>query len=584
MNSLYDHQRERPKPPYATVTTFSSSIAAEDKRTMSSLCPSIHSDLLQLQKGIVKFFNQPQKGKCNMRLYPVPNGCSVFRCYTTTKSLHVGGPVNGNQVSSVVDGSEKSQRKLLGDDLEMKLEELFSEIKSLIKMGNKDDALDLLEANYEAVKEQMIAGDKTIQEAAVLDVIALGYMAIGDFKMVKSILNTLDEIVQNLGDDEPLIDSILTHMGSMHSTLGRFEKSMLSYKRALEILERYHGDNSTSLVMPLLGMGKALGSVGRATKAVDVYNRIISILESNLGAESEEMVVPLNALGNLLIEQGKAEDAGNPFMRIVGIYTKLYGKNDQRVGMAMCSLANAKCAKGDADSAIKLYKNALEVLEHSESMNIDDSVLEKTRIDLAELLHVVGREEEGRELLGECLSITKKYKGEEDPSFVTHITNLATSYSRSKNYVEAERLLRSSLEIMERNVGPDDPSVTFVMLQLAVTLYNMNRDEEAEQLALKVLRVREKAFGDASLPVGEALDCLICIQKRMGRDDGEILDLLKRNLSIQEKAFGDESEQVVETLKKIVFFMDKLGIKDHKAPFQRRLSLLRSKFKQQIQY
>ncbi|KAL8199711.1 hypothetical protein R6Q57_013279 [Mikania cordata] len=452
-------------------------------------------------------------------------------------------------------------------------------------MGKKGDALVLLEANYEAVKEQMAAGYKTIQEAAILDVIALGYMAIGDFKMVESILNMLNEIVHDLGDDEPLLDSILTHMGSMHSSLGWFENSMLTYKRALKILERSHGINSTSLVMPLLGMGKALGSAGRKTKAVDIYNRIISLLESNLGADSKELVVPLNALGNLLIEAEKAEAAENAFMRIIGICTKLYGKDDQRVGLAMCSLANAKCVKGDADSAVKLYKTALQLLEHSKGMNLDDSILEKTRIDLAELLHVVGREEEGRELLTECLSINKKYKGEEDPSFVTHITNLATSYSRSKNYVEAERLLRYSLEIMKKTVRPDDPSITFVMLQLSVTLYNMNQDEEAEQLALEVLRVREKAFGDNSLPVGEALECLICIQKRMGRDDDdEILDLLKRNLMIQEKAFGDESEQVVETLKKIVFFMDKLGIKDHNLPFQRRLSLLRNKFKHQIPY
>ncbi|PWA93332.1 tetratricopeptide repeat (TPR)-like superfamily protein [Artemisia annua] len=56
-------------------------------------------------------------------------------------------------------------------------------------MGNKGDAIDLLEANYEAVREQMVAGGKGVEEAATLDVIALGYMAIGDFKMVESVLN-----------------------------------------------------------------------------------------------------------------------------------------------------------------------------------------------------------------------------------------------------------------------------------------------------------------------------------------------------------------------------------------------------------
>lgn len=510
--------------------------------------------------------------------------CLVFRCYATTESLHIGGTNRRYQVSPVVDGSDESQRKSLGDDFQMELEGLFSEVKSMITDGNKGDAIDLLEANYEAVKEQMVAGSKTVEEAAILDVIALGYMAIGDFKMVESILNMLNEIVHDLSDDEPFLDAILTHMGSMHSALGRYEKSILSYKRVLETLERNHGSNSTLLVMPLLGMGKALGCAGRATKAIDIYHRVISILESSSGVESKELVIPLNALGNLLIEEGKAKDAESAFLRILGIYTKLYGEDDERVAMAMCSLANAKCAKGDAEEAIKLYRNALQVLEHSEGMNLDDGILEKTRIELAELLHVVGRENEGRKLLEECLSITRKYKGEEDPNFVTHLTNLATSYSRSKNYVESERLLRSSLQIMKKTVGPDDPSITFVMLQLAVNLYNLKQDEEAEQLALEVLRVREKAFGNDSVPVGEALECLICIQNRMERDDGEILKLLKRNLNIQEKTFGHESEQVVETLKKIVFYMDKMGIKDQKFPFQRRLTSLRNKFKQQVQY
>lgn len=105
--------------------------------------------------------------------------------------------------------------------------------------------------------------------------------------------------------------------------------------------------------------------------------------------------------------------------------------------------------------------------------------------------------------------INEKHKGKDHPSSVTHLINLATSYSRSKNFVEAERLLRRSLQIMTITVSPDDQSITFPMLNLAVTLYNLNRNEEAEQLALKVLRVREKAFGKESLPVGMLLFLLL---------------------------------------------------------------------------
>ncbi|MCI65290.1 kinesin light chain, partial [Trifolium medium] len=54
----------------------------------------------------------------------------------------------------------------------------------MIKMGKKNDAIDLLNANYEMVKERLNAGTKGIEEAAILDVLALGYMAVGDLKSV----------------------------------------------------------------------------------------------------------------------------------------------------------------------------------------------------------------------------------------------------------------------------------------------------------------------------------------------------------------------------------------------------------------
>jgi hypothetical protein len=71
------------------------------------------------------------------------------------------------------------------------LEELFGEVKKMIKMGKKSDAIDLLNANYEMVKERLNAGTKGIEEAAVLDILALGYMAVGDLKYVGYLLNSV---------------------------------------------------------------------------------------------------------------------------------------------------------------------------------------------------------------------------------------------------------------------------------------------------------------------------------------------------------------------------------------------------------
>lgn len=77
---------------------------------------------------------------------------------------------------------------------------------------------------------------------------------------------------------------------------------------------------------------------------------------------------------------------------------------------------------------------------------------------------------------------------------------------------------------------------------------------------------------------------MVSIQSGLGKDDGELLELLKRILCIQEKEFGHESEEIIETLKKIVYYLDKLGRRNEKLPLQKKLSILRMKYKQRIQY
>ncbi|XP_015576514.2 protein KINESIN LIGHT CHAIN-RELATED 2 isoform X1 [Ricinus communis] len=552
------------------------------------------------QNGMRCFSMFLQKKRCNFEPYMIlsktMNRQCIFKTFASVSSINAD-MVFQEDVASSGSSNESAflsrSRPLLDDpsnpsngvnDFARQLQELFDEVKAMILMGNSSDAMDLLQANYEIVKELIDAGARGIEEAAMLDIIALGYMAIGDLGTVGSILNLLNMVIKNLKDDGPLLDSVLMHMGSMYSALGKFEKSMIAYQRVISVLESKYGESSIFIVPPLLGMGKVLGSIGRVNKATEVYQRVIIILESGRGAESKELVVPLFGLGNLLMKEGRTTDAEIHFIRILNIYRKLYGENDGRYGMALCSVANLKCSTGNVEEAIDLYRKALEVIKDSNYMAKDDTVMEKMRIDLAELLHVVGRGKEGRELLEECLLITEEYKGKEHPSSVAHLLNLATSYSQSKNFVEAERLLRISLEIMMKTVSPEDQSVTFPMLQLAMTLYNLNRDEEAEQLAVEVLRIREKAFGKDSLPVGEALDCLVSIQTRLERADTELLELLKRVLKIQEKEFGYESEEILQTLKKIVFYLAKVGRKDEKFSMQKRLSVLRTKYKQMVRY
>ncbi|CAL5361823.1 unnamed protein product [Camellia sinensis] len=334
-------------------------------------------------KSIMCWYYIQNEG-CNSKLYMIPGGAisHLSLClenFCTSWLIRIRWHDDPQGSKKLLDSS----RNPLGvtTDFEGQLQELFDEVKTMIKMGNENDAIDLLQANYEAVKEQMDAGARGIKQAAPLHVIALGYIAIGNLKMHGWLPvghGQLDEVIDGLKDDRLLLDLVLTCMGSMYSASGKLEDSLLAYKRSLEIVEREYG------------MAKVLGSIRRATKAVEVYHCVITILELSTGAESEDLVVPLLGLGNLLMKEKLW--MLKILLLVFNVYTKLNWGNDGIVGMAMCSLAHVKCAKGAADEAIQLYRNALQVLKDSKCMPLDNNVMEKMRIDLAELLHLVGRQ------------------------------------------------------------------------------------------------------------------------------------------------------------------------------------------------
>ena len=52
----------------------------------------------------------------------------------------------------------------------------------------------------------------------------------------------MNKVVERVKEDGPLLDSVLMHMGSMYSALGKREKSMAVYQRVIGVLESKYGE------------------------------------------------------------------------------------------------------------------------------------------------------------------------------------------------------------------------------------------------------------------------------------------------------------------------------------------------------
>lgn len=73
-------------------------------------------------------------------------------------------------------------------DLEEQLQELYEEANRMIEEGEEDTARELIEANYEVLVEQFESGYKSMEQAAMLDILAQLRMSLGDFEEAEDLL------------------------------------------------------------------------------------------------------------------------------------------------------------------------------------------------------------------------------------------------------------------------------------------------------------------------------------------------------------------------------------------------------------
>lgn len=73
-------------------------------------------------------------------------------------------------------------------ELEGQLRELFNVVEQMIKTGDEGTARELIEANYEAVTEQLEMGVKGVEQAAMLVILAQLNMSLCEFTFAEHLL------------------------------------------------------------------------------------------------------------------------------------------------------------------------------------------------------------------------------------------------------------------------------------------------------------------------------------------------------------------------------------------------------------
>ena len=148
-----------------------------------------------------------------------------------------------------------------------------------------------------------------------------------------------------------------------------------------------------------------------------------------------------------------------------------------------------------------------------------------------------GRYNEAETPFIEVMERHKRILGQEHPSTLTSMANLAATYRNQGCWKEAEDLEVQVMETFKRILGAEHPSTLTSMANLASTYRDQGRWTEAEELQATELEICSRVLGKEHPDTLISMDNLAFIWKRHGQD-ADALELMKQCVEVRARILG----------------------------------------------
>jgi tetratricopeptide (TPR) repeat protein len=156
----------------------------------------------------------------------------------------------------------------------------------------------------------------------------------------------------------------------------------------------------------------------------------------------------------------------------------------------------------------RLLPHAQHALSHSPKDDDDDEERLYLAWKCATALYSEGRYKEAEELQMQVMQTMKRVLGEEHPSTLTSMANLASTYWNQGRWKEAEELGVQVMQTMKRVLGNEHPDTLITMHNLAFSLQSQARCKEAVALMERCFQSRQQVLGEQHPHTQSSLDAL----------------------------------------------------------------------------
>ena len=162
-----------------------------------------------------------------------------------------------------------------------------------------------------------------------------------------------------MGPEHPLSGIGMNNLALLYRTMGRLAEAETLYKRALEILEKGAGDNSTFTAICLYSLAEIYQQQQRDAEAGPLFQRALEIRLKVLGRENPMTIDSLQTAAGAAADAGRAAEAEQGYVEALTLRRKVQGANHPATARALNLLALFYAKEHRYAEAEKLLRQSL---------------------------------------------------------------------------------------------------------------------------------------------------------------------------------------------------------------------------------
>ncbi len=385
----------------------------------------------------------------------------------------------------------------------------------------------------------------------------------------REVLERGTERLQGALADQPEVRArLLSAVGEVYVSLGRFREAEPLLREALALREQVFGADSLEVAesLQLLGRLTAFAS-GPVAELEPLFERALEIRERRLDPGDLKLAESLRSLGVVYVMKHRYEPARDLLERALAIREARLGPEHADVGEVLQRLAQLEATQGRFEAAIPRVERAVAISERHlgpEHPRLVPILGNRARFYLG-----AGRLEEAEPLVGRVLELAERHLGPDHQYTAESLQTVARVHIARGRFGEARPLLARALEIYRANGGDFRVHVAGLCLQAEVyrELGELGRAEELLDRARAVTR----AAGREPPGVSHGLALL---RRAQGRHQ-EAESLLRHALALTEERFAPRHPRVAAVLEDYAPLLRELGREQEAVAVEARARAIR---------